>query len=52
MEMSIMFGYLIGKSVRANHISKAVPKIYQNNMKLYYILIISILFNTNIIQLN
>jgi hypothetical protein len=27
MEMSIMFGYLIGKSVRANHISKAVPKI-------------------------
>lgn len=26
MEMSIMFGYLIGKSVRANHISKAMPK--------------------------
>lgn len=26
MEMSIMFGYLIGKSVRAIHISKAVPK--------------------------
>lgn len=26
MEMSIMYGYLIGKSVRANHISKAVPK--------------------------
>ncbi len=26
MEMSIMFGYLIGKSVRANHIPKAVPK--------------------------
>jgi len=27
MEMSIMFGYLIGKSVRANHISKAVLEI-------------------------
>ena len=26
MEMSIMYGYLIGKSVRANHSSKAVPK--------------------------
>ncbi len=29
MEMSIMFGYLIGKSVRAMHIPKAVPKINQ-----------------------